>query len=310
MMAIETTGLTKYYGRRTAVDAVALKVPEACIYGFVGPNGAGKTTVMRMLLGLIRPDCGAVTIFGRNVAVNRTETLSRVGAAIESPALYNHISGRANLRLTCMLLDLPVKEADRVLDVVDLLKAADDKVGIYSLGMKQRLAIARTLLGTPRLLLLDEPTNGLDPDGIIAMRAFLRALPDRIRGTVFLSSHLLSEVEQIADHVGLMHNGRLIVQDRVASLVGTSANYAIDLDLCDRAHLILKAAGFNAIQKSGRIMLICPHGEEGKKQAARANQILVQAGHAVSLLAPRPTTLEEVYRRAITRNIIDERKAA
>ena len=183
---------------------VSLFVPEACVYGFVGPNGAGKTTVMRLLLGLLQADAGTVRLFGHSVEKNRRAALTHVGAVIESPAHYSHLSGRDNLRLTCTLLGLPGTESDRVLELVDLATEGGQKVGTYSLGMKQRLAIARTLLGAPRLLLLDEPTNGLDPDGIISMRAFIRDLPDRIKGTVFISSHLLTEVQQVADYVGLM----------------------------------------------------------------------------------------------------------
>ncbi len=246
MAAIETTGLTKYYGAQAVVNDVSLQVPKACVYGFVGPNGAGKTTVMRLLLGLLRADTGTVRLFGHDLEHNRRAALSNVGAVIESPALYGHLSGRSNLRLTCTLLGLPDTESDRVLELVELTKAGGQKVCTYSLGMKQRLAIARTLLGAPRLLLLDEPTNGLDPDGIISMRAFIRDLPDRINGTVFVSSHLLSEVQQIADYVGLMQTGRLTIQDKVASLIGNSSHYLIEVDDPGRGTEILIASGFVA----------------------------------------------------------------
>lgn len=310
MVAIATTGLTKYYGGRITVENVALQVPEACVYGFVGPNGAGKTTVMRILLGLTSADRGTVKISGYDIASNRKAALAHVGAVIESPAMYGHLTGRANLLLSCAMLRVHGRDVDRVLDLVDLRNAADQKVGTYSLGMKQRLAVARTLLGSPRLLLLDEPTNGLDPDGIVAMRAFIRDLPDRIKGTVFISSHLLSEVEQIADHVGLMRNGRLVIQDKVANLIGTNANYTIDLDKPAQAVLVLKAAGFDAEQQSDQILLLCSHNQDAKKQAARANQILVEAGHAVSALSPRPTSLEDIYRGAVNRHVSEQRNAA
>ena len=310
MIAIETTGLTKNYEGRAVVKNVALHVPEACIYGFVGPNGAGKTTVMRMLLGLIAADKGTVRLFGNDIAKDRRKALSRVGAVIESPALYGHLTGRANLRLTCTLLKLPCKEADRVLELVDLASAANQKVASYSLGMKQRLAIGRTLLGTPRLLILDEPTNGLDPDGIMAMRAFISDLPSRINGTVFMSSHLLSEVEQIADYVGLMQMGQLTIQDRVSSLIGTGADYAIDVDRPDHAAWILRAAGFNAGLIKGGLLLSCNGLGDARQEAAHANRLLIETGCLVSSISLRPKSLEDIYRGALNGQGAEHRSAA
>lgn len=310
MIAVETQSLTKKYAGKTVVNNVALLVPEGCVYGFVGPNGAGKTTVMRMLLGLIRPDCGWVKLFGHDLATDRLSALANIGAVIESPALYGHLTGRANLDLTRALLHLPPNEPDRVLDLVDLRPAAGQKVATYSLGMKQRLAIARTLLGSPRLLLLDEPTNGLDPDGIIAMRKFIRDLPDRIGGTVFVSSHLLVEVQQVADYVGLMQNGQLIVQDRVAALIGASSNYQIEMDEAERGTDVLKSAGFDAEHVLNSILLFCSQGSDGRTQAARANRLLVEAGLEVSTLTPQPTSLEDIYRAALQQQTHTDRIAA
>jgi lantibiotic transport system ATP-binding protein len=310
MVAIETTGLTKYFEGRTVVKNVALHVPEACIYGFVGPNGAGKTTVMRMLLGLIAADKGTVRIFGNNIAGDRRKALAGVGAVIESPALYGHLTGRANLRLTCTLLKLPYTEADRVLELVDLASVANQKVANYSLGMKQRLAIGRTLLGAPRLLILDEPTNGLDPDGIIAMRAFIGELPTRIKGTVFLSSHLLSEVEQIADYVGLMQMGQLTIQDKVSSLIGTGTNYAIEVDRPDQAAMILRGAGFNAGVVEGGLLLSCNGLCDARQEASNANRLLIETGCSVYSMSLRPKSLEDIYRGALSRGGTEHRSAA
>ena len=302
MAAVETSELTKYYAGHKVVDDVSLFVPEGCVYGFVGPNGAGKTTVMRMLLGLVQPHFGQAKLFGYNVATDRRLALGHVGAVIESPSLYGHLSGHANLDLTCTLLDLPRTEPDRVLDLVDLRAAAKQKVGTYSLGMKQRLAIARTLLGSPRLLLLDEPTNGLDPDGIIAMRSFIRDLPDRIGGTVFVSSHLLAEVQQVADHVGVMQSGRLVVQDRVAALIGNSSNYAIEVGDAAQGATLLIAAGLDVEHVQGSIMLSCKNGVDARALACHANRLLVEAAFDVSALTPQPVSLEDVYRAAIMRD--------
>jgi ABC-2 type transport system ATP-binding protein len=302
MLAVETLGLSKSYSPLAAVSEIALRVPQSCVYGFVGPNGAGKTTVMRMLLGLTKADAGQVLLFGHDLATNRRRALQKVGAVIESPALYNHLTGRANLHQTCLLLGLPPTESERVLELVDLAGADKQKVGTYSLGMKQRLAIARALLGSPRLLLLDEPTNGLDPDGIMAMRAFLRDLPARISGTVFISSHLLSEVEQIADYVGLMQKGRLTLQDKVSSLIAKTSRIVIELDDPGRGGAVLKTAGFDVDVGDDRVVLNLKHDDDPHRQAADANHLLVQSGLSVSGLAPQPWSLEDVYRVALSGN--------
>jgi len=310
MLAIETSELTKHYAARAVVSNVSLQVPEGCVYGFVGPNGAGKTTVMRMLLGLIRADSGQARLFGHDIVISRRSALARVGAVIESPSLYGHLSGRANLDLTRALLGLAPTGPDRVLELVDLTAAANQRVNTYSLGMKQRLAIARTLLGAPRLLLLDEPTNGLDPDGIVAMRAFVRDLPERISGTVFVSSHLLAEVQQVADYVGLMQLGRLVLQDRVAALIGDTATYTIAVTDAARGAALLQSAGLMAEHAAGSIVLLCGTGSDARAQAAAANRLLIEAGFDVSALTPQPVSLEDIYRAALVRLPDTERPLA
>lgn len=299
MLAIETSGLSKRLGGRRVVDDVALRVPDRCVYGFLGPNGAGKTTVMRLLLGLLRPDAGTVRLLGHDLAGARRTALAQVGAFVESPGLYDHLSGRANLDLTRRLLGLDAREVDRVLEIVDLRGAADGRAGTYSLGMKQRLALARALLGSPRLLLLDEPTNGLDPDGIVAMRALIRSLPERIGGTVFMSSHLLSEVEQIATVAGVMRAGRLVLEDRVDALIGDGRHIRIELDDADRGAAVLRSAGWTvSTTDSGAVRIACAAGSHAPTEAARANRLLVEAGLAVSALVPEARTLEDVYQQA------------
>ena len=299
MLAIETDDLTRRFGRSPAVDGVALRVPMGCVYGFLGPNGAGKTTTMRLLLGLLRPDHGSVRLVGHDLHTHRRAALSNVGALIETSTLYEHLSGRTNLDLTRRLLGQPLSEVDRVLDLVDLRPAADARAGTYSLGMKQRLALARALLGTPRLLLLDEPTNGLDPDGIIAMRALIRALPDRIGGTVFVSSHLLSEVEHVADHAGVMRNGRLILQDEVRTMLRGAEAVDIAVQEAEAAAALLRARGMDATNATaGSIHLRCKAGE-GATQVACANRLLVEGDFPVTAIVPRVRTLEDVYRDAV-----------
>ena len=222
--AIETSALARRFGQVHAVDGIDLAVPAGAIYGFLGANGSGKTTTIRMLLGLMRPDAGRARIFGHDVRRERRQAAALVGALLEARATYDHLSGRDNVDISRRLLRLPAAEAGRVLEMVGLAGAARRKVGHYSLGMRQRLGLARALLGTPRLLILDEPMNGLDPEGIADMRATIRALPERTGATIFLSSHLLSEVEQIATHVGVMLAGRLVAQGPVGALLAGAAS--------------------------------------------------------------------------------------
>lgn len=298
-LAIETLGLVKRFGRTTVLDGVDLAVPEGCVYGFLGPNGAGKSTTMRALLGLIRADAGTIRLLGHDLRRDRRAALRNVGSLIEQPALYDHLSGTDNLRLTRILLGLPPGEEGRVLEVVGLAQAGRKLVGSYSLGMKQRLAIARAIMGTPRLLLLDEPTNGLDPDGIIAMRDLIRDLPNRIGGTVFVSSHLLVEIEQTASVAGLMQGGRLVLQDKVSALLGAQSILRVTLDDPVRGAAVLAAAGLPGavIERSSLVMSIARHDPA---LAAAINRALVEAGLAVSALERERPNLEQVYRRATT----------
>jgi ABC-2 type transport system ATP-binding protein len=220
-LALATHGLRKSYGSRLALDGLDLSVPSGVVYGFLGPNGAGKTTTMRVLTGLIHPDGGSIELLGRPFSGRDRKRLFDVGALVETPAFYPYLSGRNNLKaLAASGAHVPAKRIDEVLDVVGLRERSGDKVSRYSLGMKQRLGIAGALLNDPTLLLLDEPANGLDPAGIVAMRETLRHLAS-IGKTVFISSHLLAEVQQMADVVGIIAAGRLVregsMQDLLAS---------------------------------------------------------------------------------------------
>lgn len=206
--AIETNGLTKRFGQRTAVDGLTFNIPAQTITGFIGPNGAGKTTTIRLLLGLVRPSTGSATILGHPLT-NALGYLPHVGALIEAPAFYPSLSARANLDVLACLSGYPNSRVREVLDLVELSERADDRVGNYSLGMKQRLGVAIALLPDPDLLILDEPANGLDPLGIIATRDLLRRLREQGK-TIFLSSHLLGELEQVADWLVMLHQGKIL----------------------------------------------------------------------------------------------------
>ena len=295
MLAIETRDLRRRFGPTLAVDGVSLSVPRGCVYGFMGRNGAGKTTTLKMLLGLVRPDAGTIYIAGRNALADRLGAARCVGALLEAHGFYAHLSGRENLDLTRSLLGLRRSELDRVLDIVGLTPDAGRRVGGYSLGMRQRLGIARALLGSPEVLILDEPTNGLDPDGIADMRDFLRTLPARANATVLLSSHLLGEVEQVADRVGIIHQGRLVLQDDLATLrAGQAPQLRLGCDAPDRARALILSMGLTPDPDSDRITLT--PGADVRETARALNRGLVEAGIGVHELTPQARSLETIYR--------------
>jgi ABC-2 type transport system ATP-binding protein len=218
-LALATRGLQKRYGQRVALAGLDLAVPNGVVYGFLGPNGAGKTTTMRLLTGLIRPDGGSIELFGRPFGGRDRRRLFEVGSLIESPSFYPYLSGRENLRaLAATGAPTSRRRVEELLELVGLAERARDKVSGYSLGMKQRLGIAAALLSDPKLLLLDEPANGLDPAGIVAMRATLKHLASTGK-TVFISSHILGEVEQLADVVGIIAAGRLVREGAMDQLL-------------------------------------------------------------------------------------------
>ncbi|MGH2511861.1 MAG: ATP-binding cassette domain-containing protein, partial [Candidatus Limnocylindrales bacterium] len=219
-LALAVRGLRKRYGQRLALDGLDLSVPSGVVYGFLGPNGAGKTTTMRLLTGLIHADGGSIELLGRPFGRRDRRRLFDVGALVESPAFYPYLSGRANLRaLAASGARLTNRRVEEVLELVGLKDRGSDKVATYSLGMKQRLGIAGALLNDPRLLLLDEPSNGLDPAGIVAMRDTLRHLASTGK-TVFISSHLLAEVRQLADVIGIIAAGKLVREGPIEDLLG------------------------------------------------------------------------------------------
>ena len=220
---IETSQLTKIYRGTPAVDHLDLRIPEGSIYGFLGPNGAGKSTTMKMLLGLISRNRGSIRINGTELNDrSRISILNQVGSLIENPSYYGNLTAYENLQISCMLRGLPYTEIDRVLSIVRLDGQKKKRTAHYSLGMKQRLGLANALLGSPALVLLDEPTNGLDPAGIHEMRELIKNLPKHFGMTVMVSSHLLAEMEQTADHIGIISAGQLIFQDALSMLQARS----------------------------------------------------------------------------------------
>lgn len=226
MNIIQTHDLCKQYGNALRVSHLNLNVPEGSICGFLGPNGAGKSTTLKMILGLVRPTAGSIRVLGKDMDnANRLSVLRQVGSLIESPSYYGHLTGEENLRIVQTLRGIPEKNIREVLQIVRLDGQREKKVAQYSLGMKQRLGLAAALLGYPKLLILDEPTNGLDPAGIQEMRELICDLPGRFGMTVVVSSHLLSEIDQMANHVAIIREGELVFQDSLEALHGRSRHH-------------------------------------------------------------------------------------
>lgn len=290
---IETKALCKQYGPHTAVDHVELHVPQGCVYGFIGPNGAGKSTTMKMLLGLIHPTAGRVRLLGQELTEkSRLPLLRQTGSLIESPAGYLHLTAQENLEIVADLKGVPHKDIGRVLDIVHLTQDRNRRVGQYSLGMKQRLGIAMALLGSPKLLILDEPTNGLDPAGIQEMRALIRNMPAATGATVMISSHLLGEMEQMVEQVGIIDHGHILFEGPLTELQRHSRGN-VTLRLLDpaKAAPILRANGLTAHGDSCVVTL--PPLRDSL--LADLVQKLAACGAGVVELTPHTKTLEEIF---------------
>jgi len=295
--AIETRGLTKRFGTRAAISAVDLHVPCACAFGFLGPNGAGKTTMIRTLLGLTSASEGSMAILGHPVPAERSAALRSVGAIVEEPRFHPHLTGRENLRIVAAVrgpeVDARIAPA---LARVGLAERADEKVKRYSLGMRQRLGVARCLIADPKLLILDEPTNGLDPGGIQEFRYMIRALVEEEGRTVFLSSHLLDEVEKICDAAAIVDRGRVVTQGAISELAAGGAN----------AELIVGTGAPEdaiAVLRNTDLVCDCTRSDEGLRvvlagepdTAAAVNALLVEAGVPVMRLEPVRHSLEQRF---------------
>jgi ABC-type multidrug transport system ATPase subunit len=288
-LVIETRGLTKRYGEEiVAVDDLDLGVRRGEVYGFLGPNGAGKTTTLRMLLGLVRPTSGRAVVLGAAPGV--PVGLARIGAMIETPAFYPYLSGRDNLRVLAGYAGVPEERVAAVLDQVRLTDRAGDRVQTYSVGMKQRLGIAAALLKDPELLILDEPTNGLDPAGMVEMRAFIRSLGQG-RRTVILSSQLMGEVEQVTDRVGVIRGGTLVAEGTLEELRGRPSLRVRAEPLPEAARLIGALPDVGEITRLDGMLDVTVD----PSQAATINRALVQAGITVSELYAQKASLEDVF---------------
>ena len=290
---VQTRGLCKQYGKVLRVNHLDLQVPEGAIYGFLGPNGAGKSTTLKMILGLVRPTAGSISVFGKEVnGHNRLDMLKQVGSLIESPSYYGHLTGEENLKVVQTLRGVPEKDVYEVLEIVRLEGQRSKKVAHYSLGMKQRLGLAAALLGFPRLLILDEPTNGLDPAGIQEMRELICSLPARFGMTVLVSSHLLSEIDQMADHVGIIREGELVFQDTLETLHRHSRhNLALRTGDNEGALKLLHQSRVPCAQEEDYILL--PRLDD--PDAAKLVRYLIGHGVDVLRLEERQKSLEDIF---------------
>lgn len=296
---LEIEGLAKTYrtwrGERTALNGLDMLVERGQVHGFLGPNGSGKTTTLKVLLGLVRPTGGRMRLLGQPVPARLPEVAGRVGAIVESPAFFGNFSGRRTLTLLATAGGVPRQRVDEVLDLVGMRQRADDRVKSYSLGMKQRLAVASALLKSPELLILDEPANGLDPAGIVAMREMLRHLAS-LGKTVFVSSHLLAEVRQMADVVGIIAAGRLVREGRMGEILGGEGVVRVRVQPIDvaRATELLSRVGtpepVSEAQRAAGWLAIRTTPDNGE----RVNRTLAESGLYASELHVG-SDLEELF---------------
>ena len=293
--ALETEGLTKRFGARTAVDRLTMSVEWGDIYGFLGPNGAGKSTTLRMLLGLVRPSSGVIRFPLRESSWKYLRPRSRIGSIVETPAFYENFSGRRNLQLLASLSGgVELKRVEEVLEIVDLRDRARDPVRQYSYGMRQRLGIAQALLPTPELIILDEPTNGLDPQGIQQTRDLIRRLRDEFGLTVLLSSHLLTEIEQLCNRVAVIHEGRLLYEGAPDGLLAPTSRFKVRVDnLSGAVDLLTREPGVTVSRNGTAFLRIDADAE----RVADLNALLVSHGIKVYELTATQESLEEAFLR-------------
>lgn len=290
---IQTFGLSKRYRKTTAVDDISFRVEPGQVFGFLGPNGAGKTTTIGLLLGIITPTGGRFELFGGGSASDLHAARRRIGATLETPNFYPYLSGRDNLRIVANVKRRDTAEIERVLDLVGLGRRAKHKFKAYSLGMKQRLALAATMLGDPELIILDEPANGLDPEGMREIREIIRGLGERGK-TIFLSSHLLSEVERTCTHVAIIQHGRIIRQDSVEDVTSHGVAGLRSADLEALAAAVAEYPGARWSKRRGDRVV----AELEDEDLAVMNAWLAERGILVSHLALEARSLEDVFMEA------------
>lgn len=293
-LIVETQRLThKFANDEIAVNDINLQVPEGSIYGFLGPNGAGKTTTLKLILGLLRKQSGQILLFGKPFDSNRVASLKRIGSLIESPSLYGHLTATENLRVWQKVYGSPNSRLIEVLQLVGLPNVGKKKASQFSLGMKQRLAIAVALLHSPSLLVLDEPTNGLDPNGIIEMREMLRALSQQQGITILISSHLLAEIEKLVTDVAVINKGKLMFQGALPKLMEMQQSTAVHLETSQLEKTILVLANLGVSAEIKNEFVVLPHLP--KEKLAEINKALVLESIDVYRMAPTQNDLESIF---------------
>jgi len=293
---ITTSSLSfSFSGGRKVVKDINLIVPRGGIYGFLGPNGAGKTTALRLLLGLIRSPAGGISVFGKDLKKERISILQNIGSLIEQPSLYLHLTARENLEVFRLSYGYDKKRIHEVLDIVGLSDTADKKARAFSLGMKQRLAIAIALLHDPEILILDEPSNGLDPNGIIEMRELIIKLNQELGKTILISSHLLSEMEKMATHLGIIHQGRLLFQGSMNDLYAQN-KMRLHLETNNDIAARMLLENMYAVSVSENSLSI---EVKNKESIAIINKILVENGLKVYNLSPTQFNLEDLFMQTL-----------
>lgn len=290
---ITTNGLSKKYGKIYTVKDIDLSVPEQEVYGFLGPNGAGKSTTLKMILGLLTPTKGAIEVLGQTFTdKNRLDILSNIGSLIESPSYYGHLTGKENLKIIQMLRNVPEKNIDKVLSIVRLEKEKNKKVSQYSLGMKQRLGLAAALISFPKLLILDEPTNGLDPAGIQEMRELICTLPKQYGMSVVVSSHLLTEIDQMANTVGIINHGELIFQDKLDVLHQRYKSKLAIRTLDNKSAMdLLKQEGISVVRDKDYILIPC----DKDKEIEKVSRLLYKGNLMPIRMEERQKSLEAIF---------------
>lgn len=296
---IKTTNLTKIYGKQKSVDNLNITVKQGDIYGFLGRNGAGKTTTIRMLLGLIKPTHGKIEIFGEDLFKNKKSILKRIGSIVEVPGFYGNLTAKENLKINAKIIGVHKKNAiEEALEIVGLENESKKLVGKYSLGMKQRLGIARSLLHYPELLILDEPTNGLDPIGIKEMRRLIKTLAEERKITLLISSHILSEIEQLVDHLGIIHEGKLLEETEFDNLRKKNRKFLEFQVSNDNKATMLLENHFQIfdyeVHDEGNIRIFSHIGEQGA-----INKLFVQNDIEVNKIMMSEDRLEDYFTKLV-----------
>jgi ABC-2 type transport system ATP-binding protein len=300
MSALSAQNLTKVIGARTIVDDVSFELKPGEVFGFLGPNGAGKTTTIRMLVGLIKPTHGTIRVCDYDIRKDFEKAMRCIGCIVENPDLYRFMTGRENLEHFARMLHVPAAEIERVASLVNLAHRLDQRVGTYSLGMRQRLGIAQAMLGSPRVLILDEPANGLDPAGIREIRELLRTLAAEREMAVFVSSHLLAEIELIADRVAIIHKGRILRTGTVQELIASQRAMEFRVSDPDQALAIVRGLGVEATQEGDCVL--APIEEDAVPPVIAA---LARQNIALYHARQRVQTLEDMFLEATGGETVD-----